>query len=43
MQTRDQLTQFMKNSSVKNSIYNKVITLNLRLLCRDKFADYQSD
>jgi hypothetical protein len=33
----------MKNNTIKSIIYNKVIVLNLRLLCRDKFADYQSD
>lgn len=42
-QTRDLLKDFPKNGAEKKSIFNKVIVLNLKLLCRDKFADYQSD
>ena len=33
----------MKNSEKKDSMYNKMIELCLKVLCLDRFADFQSD
>lgn len=43
LQTKDRLKGYIRDPKAKDAIYNRVISLNLKLLCLDRFADYQSD
>ena len=42
-QTKEHLAHHLKKSDKKEEIYNKVIELCLKVLCLDRFADFQSD
>lgn len=43
LQAKEHLAHHLKNQQNKDLIYQKIIELSLKVLCLDRFADFQSD